>query len=81
MDLVSLSDQFKFPILKELDRENLNNLKLVYKDLFFTVVKNTEKLDRPKVEFGDDREYEIFVKDKTITEIKSLSLKTSQVVK
>uniref|UniRef100_A0A0K0FGQ9 F-box domain-containing protein n=1 Tax=Strongyloides venezuelensis TaxID=75913 RepID=A0A0K0FGQ9_STRVS len=106
MDFINLPDQFKLPILKKLNWRDLNNLKLVCKNFYFTIVKNIEKLDRPKVkyikifyagnkilgaeynsmyfeffeeemiphhiEFNDDREYEIFLKNKDFTEIKKL---------
>uniref|UniRef100_A0A0K0FGQ8 F-box domain-containing protein n=1 Tax=Strongyloides venezuelensis TaxID=75913 RepID=A0A0K0FGQ8_STRVS len=108
MDFVSLPEQFKLPILKKLHWRDLNNLKLTCKDLYFTVVKNIGKLDRPKVgylkiyysedkilgvdyqsmhhrstlgtgiiyhvEFCDDHEYDIFLKDKIFTEIRKLVL-------
>uniref|UniRef100_A0A0N5BQE7 F-box domain-containing protein n=1 Tax=Strongyloides papillosus TaxID=174720 RepID=A0A0N5BQE7_STREA len=106
MDFLSLPDQFKLPILKKLHWKDLNNLKLVCRDLCLTVLRNIEELDRPKVEylkiyygenkifgvdycskcptnigdnvvphridFNDDREYEIFLKDKDFTDIKKL---------
>uniref|UniRef100_A0A0N5CGS0 F-box domain-containing protein n=1 Tax=Strongyloides papillosus TaxID=174720 RepID=A0A0N5CGS0_STREA len=106
MDFISLPDVFKLQILGELHWKDLNNLKLVCKELHSIIVKNIEKLDRPKVDylhifytddeivgatyalknnqnilrienlkeavFGDDREYEDFLKDKDFTEIKIL---------
>uniref|UniRef100_A0A0N5BQE5 F-box domain-containing protein n=1 Tax=Strongyloides papillosus TaxID=174720 RepID=A0A0N5BQE5_STREA len=109
MDLISLPDELKVQILKELQWSNLNNLKLVCRDLYLTVVRNIEELDRPKVEylkiyyaeneilrvdykskhseinlrdrvlhhidFNDDHEYDIFLKDKDFTELKRLTFK------
>uniref|UniRef100_A0A0N5CGS1 F-box domain-containing protein n=1 Tax=Strongyloides papillosus TaxID=174720 RepID=A0A0N5CGS1_STREA len=106
MDFISLPDVFKLQILGELHWKDLNNLKLVCKDLYFTVVKNIEKLDRPKVDylhvyyiddeifgveyalkhtenilrsrdlkeavFRTEREYDSFLENKDLTEIKIL---------
>uniref|UniRef100_A0A0N5BQE6 F-box domain-containing protein n=1 Tax=Strongyloides papillosus TaxID=174720 RepID=A0A0N5BQE6_STREA len=47
MDLISLPKELKLQILKKLYWKDLKNLKLVCKDLYFTVVDNIEKLDRP----------------------------------
>uniref|UniRef100_A0A0K0G303 F-box domain-containing protein n=1 Tax=Strongyloides venezuelensis TaxID=75913 RepID=A0A0K0G303_STRVS len=51
MDFISLPDVFKLQILEELHWRDLNNLKLVCKDLYFIVVENIEKLDKPKVDY------------------------------
>uniref|UniRef100_A0A0N5BFY1 F-box domain-containing protein n=1 Tax=Strongyloides papillosus TaxID=174720 RepID=A0A0N5BFY1_STREA len=49
MDLLSLPDHLKLQILKELDWKSLMSLKLVCRDFYFPIEKNTENLDRPKI--------------------------------
>uniref|UniRef100_A0A0N5BI55 F-box domain-containing protein n=1 Tax=Strongyloides papillosus TaxID=174720 RepID=A0A0N5BI55_STREA len=50
MSLLSLPDELMLPILKELRWRDLNNFKLVCRKFYLTIVKNIEKLDRPRVE-------------------------------
>uniref|UniRef100_A0A0K0EVS5 F-box domain-containing protein n=1 Tax=Strongyloides venezuelensis TaxID=75913 RepID=A0A0K0EVS5_STRVS len=49
INFLSLPDKFKLQILKKLDWKSLVILKLVCRDFFFTIEKNLEHLDRPKV--------------------------------
>uniref|UniRef100_A0A0N5BKH6 F-box domain-containing protein n=1 Tax=Strongyloides papillosus TaxID=174720 RepID=A0A0N5BKH6_STREA len=49
MDLLSLPDNFKLQIFKELDWKDLKNLKHVCRDLYLLIEKNIQSLDRPKV--------------------------------
>uniref|UniRef100_A0A0N5CDX1 F-box domain-containing protein n=1 Tax=Strongyloides papillosus TaxID=174720 RepID=A0A0N5CDX1_STREA len=51
MEFFSLPDVLQLRILKELHWEDVNNLKLVCRDFYLTIVKNIEKLDKPKVEY------------------------------
>uniref|UniRef100_A0A0K0FGQ7 F-box domain-containing protein n=1 Tax=Strongyloides venezuelensis TaxID=75913 RepID=A0A0K0FGQ7_STRVS len=50
MDFIDLPVDFKLQILKRFHWKDLNNLKLVCKNFYLTVVENVEKLDRPKVD-------------------------------
>uniref|UniRef100_A0A0N5B770 F-box domain-containing protein n=1 Tax=Strongyloides papillosus TaxID=174720 RepID=A0A0N5B770_STREA len=49
MDFLSLPENFQLQILKELDWKSLVNLKLVCRSLYFTIERNIEHLDRPKL--------------------------------
>uniref|UniRef100_A0A0N5BI57 F-box domain-containing protein n=1 Tax=Strongyloides papillosus TaxID=174720 RepID=A0A0N5BI57_STREA len=48
IDFVSLPENFKLQIFKELDWETLKNLKLVCKNFYLIIEKNIQSLDRPK---------------------------------
>uniref|UniRef100_A0A0N5BKI6 F-box domain-containing protein n=1 Tax=Strongyloides papillosus TaxID=174720 RepID=A0A0N5BKI6_STREA len=49
MDFISLPDDCKVQIFKELNWKDLVNLKLVCRDFYFTIEGNIQALDRPKV--------------------------------
>uniref|UniRef100_A0A0N5BQE3 F-box domain-containing protein n=1 Tax=Strongyloides papillosus TaxID=174720 RepID=A0A0N5BQE3_STREA len=60
MDFISLPEDFKLQIFKKLHWKDSNNLKLVCKNFYLTVVSNIEKLDRPKIDclkvcYGDNK--------------------------
>uniref|UniRef100_A0A0N5BI58 F-box domain-containing protein n=1 Tax=Strongyloides papillosus TaxID=174720 RepID=A0A0N5BI58_STREA len=48
LNLLSLPDNFKLKIFKELDWKTLKNLKLVCRDFCFIIEKNIQCLDKPK---------------------------------
>uniref|UniRef100_A0A0N5BRP1 F-box domain-containing protein n=1 Tax=Strongyloides papillosus TaxID=174720 RepID=A0A0N5BRP1_STREA len=50
MDFLSLPDNFQLQVFRELDWKSLVNLRLVCRDFYFTIEKNIEQLDRPKVD-------------------------------
>uniref|UniRef100_A0A0K0G302 F-box domain-containing protein n=1 Tax=Strongyloides venezuelensis TaxID=75913 RepID=A0A0K0G302_STRVS len=51
MDLITLPEEYQLQIFEKLHWKDINNLKLVCKNFYFTVVKNIEKLDRPKMDY------------------------------
>uniref|UniRef100_A0A0N5CBN8 F-box domain-containing protein n=1 Tax=Strongyloides papillosus TaxID=174720 RepID=A0A0N5CBN8_STREA len=48
-NLISLPDNFKVPIFKQLDWKTLKKLKSVCRDFYFVIERNIRRLARPKI--------------------------------